>query len=329
MAAAGRRALATVRAVLREYRDAPWNPGVLPWLVPWSGAAEGAVPTPGTIAGRLPLAPTGGVLVTSFRVTGAPAGGFVSATGTVDASAVGLPAQPLTVPAGRCTWTVAARIDCEGEGRLAPRSPAGSGGSGSTCTSPAIPPSRLLRRPTSAAVRFEPPGGPRIRTSRSSIRPGERRPGGGGSGSPPARFRARSKSRESHIPLAVGEEVPEWVLRNEWHRTLMVGSAPAFVPGGGAACSTPIDCLDVVRTTLDGRRDESPAIAVAVLAGTRLDHQSRSGSGLARWFEGENANPANLPLRDSHSNEFFNDRIAAVTPGPGASPRDPAGTSHE
>ena len=118
MAAAGRRALATVRAVLREYRDAPWNPGVLPWLVPWSGAAEGAVPTPGIIAGRLPLAPAGGVLVTSFRVTGAPAGGFVSATGTVDASAVGLPAQPLTVPAGRCTWTVAARIDCEGEGRL-------------------------------------------------------------------------------------------------------------------------------------------------------------------------------------------------------------------
>ena len=86
MAAAGRRVLAEVRALLREYRGAPWNTGVLPWLAPWNGAAEGVLPVPGTIAGRLSLAPVGAALTTSFRVTGSPAGGSVSASGTVDAA---------------------------------------------------------------------------------------------------------------------------------------------------------------------------------------------------------------------------------------------------
>ena len=316
MAAAGRRALATVRAVLREYRDAPWNPGVLPWLVPWSGAAEGAVPTPGTIAGRLPLAPrrqrprhflpgdrsARGRLRLRYRHGGCERRGAPGAAAD---------------RAGRAMHLDRRRADRLRRGGPArPRSRPGAGFrldlhfTGDTTISPPAPAD--VRRRAVRAARwtadshieiFDSAGGAETGRGRIRFTPGP--------------LQGALEVEGVAYPLAVGEEVPEWVLRNEWHRTLMVGSAPAFVPGGGAACSTPIDCLDVVRTTLDGRRDESPAIAVAVLAGTRLDHQSRSGSGLAMWFEGENANPANLRYETRHSNEFFNDRIAAVTPGPG------------
>ena len=317
MDAASRRALAAARAVLEDYRDAPWNAGALPWLVPWDRAAEGALPVPGAVAGRLPVSRVGDVLATSFRVTGAPAGGSVSASGTVDAAALRLPPHGAAVPAGRCEWTSAARIDCEGEHR----------------TVPAPGRERVFRFDLHFAGEavITPPASADVR--RRAVRAAEwledshfevlDLAGGKETGRGRLRF-ARGPLRGALAvegvahPLGAGEEVPEWLLRNEWRRLLMVGSAPAFAPGGGAVCERPGDCLEVVRTTLHGRRDERAAVAALVFAGPALDHQERGAAGgLFAWFEGENANPANLRYEARARSGAFNDRVAAIAPGSG------------
>ena len=120
-------------------------------------------------------------------------------------------------------------------------------------------------------------------------------------------------------PFGVGGEAPEWLIENQWHRFLMAAFAPAFTAGGTAACGAPGRCLELVRTHFDGRTHESGAIAVVVLAGPELSHQQRASPGLVQWFEGENANPANLRYETRHSSQSFNDRAAALAPPPGAS----------
>ena len=317
MAAASRRALAAARAAVEDYRNAPWNAGALPWLVPWSGAAEGVIPTPGAVAGRLPVSRVGGGLATSFRVRGAPAGGSASASGTVDTAALRLPPDGAAVPAGRCEWTAAARLDCEGEHRitLAPGRERvfrfDLHFAGETVITP--PTSTDVRRRTVRAAQWlkdsyfevlDLAGGTETGRGRLRFAPGPLRG-------------ALVVEGVAH-PLGAGEEVPEWLLRNEWHRSLLVGAAPAFAPGGGAVCAGAGDCLEVVRTALDGRRNESAAIAVLVSAGPALGHQGRSGSGgLAAWFEGENANTANLRFEARAQGGAFNDRVAAIAPRAG------------
>ena len=127
MAAAARRALAAAREALEEYRAAPWNTGVLPWLAPWTAPAEGGLSVPGVTAGRLPLLRNGSTFETSFRVTGPVAGGAASASGTVPPAALGLAGQVLDVAAGECSWTGAWRIECTGESRTVAGARPGAG----------------------------------------------------------------------------------------------------------------------------------------------------------------------------------------------------------
>ncbi len=318
MAAAGRRVLAETRALLEAYRGAPWNTGALPWPAPWGGAADGAPAVPGAFSGRLPLARTGHAVATSFRVAGAPAGGAVAASGTVDAAAAGLPAHPLTVPAGRCEWTDAGRIDCEGEARV----PLGAGRervyrlalhfTGDAAVTPPAPADvrrRSVRgRAWSAESRIEVrdrSGG--VETGRGEVR------------FAPGPVRGRIEVAGVAYPLGVGGEMPQWMVENEWHRSLLVGFAPAFTAGGGALCAAPGDCLEVVRTSLyrTGGAMGGPrrAAAVSVLAGAALAHQRRTGTpGVPEWFEGENASPADLLYEAREPDGSFNDLVAVLAP---------------
>ena len=316
MDAAASRVLAAVRAVLEEYRNAPWNPGVLPWLVPWIGPSEGGSPRLGVTAGRLPLAPRGSTLETSFRVTGSATGGSVSASGTIDPATLGLPDRALDVPAGRCTWTVATRIDCMGASRLE----LGPGRerafrfdlhfSGDTVVVP--PAAADIRRrgvhgaewvADSRVEIVELAGG--LETGRAEIR------------FSPGPLQGTLAVHGVAYPLGIGDEVPEWLIENEWHRYLAAAIAPAFAGGGPGACGTPGRCLALVRTRFDGREVESDAIAIAVLAGTKLAHQNRGNRIAIEWFEGENANPANLRYEARHASGSFNDRVAAIAPPTG------------
>ena len=317
MAAAGRRALAAARAAIEGYRDAPWNSGVLPWLAPWTAPAGGALPVPGVTAGRLPLATSGSPLRTSFRVTGSPAGGSVSASGTVDPAALGLAGQGLDVPAGQCARTVPARIDCAGESRTV-RGPGRQRVfrfdlhfAGDPVIEP--PASTDLRR---RGVR----GAEWVADSRVEIidLAGGTRTGRGEVRFSPGPLRGTLAVEGVAHPLGSGDEVPEWLLDNEWHRFLAVAVAPAFTAGGPGACGMPGRCLELVRTGFDGVEDESDAIAIAILAGTGLAHQHRGSRAAVEWFEGENANPVNLRYEARHASDSFNDQVLAITPPPGA-----------
>lgn len=313
MRAAGGRALAEVRTTLEAWRAAPWSAGALPWLVPWGGGTQQVLPTPGTVAGHLPLMPVGATFTTSLRIAGNPTGGTDTMSGTVDAAALALLPGALNAPAARCTWTAAAQIDCAGEERLVP----GPGRerivrfelhfSGDETIAPATATDlrrRAVRgREWTAASRFEiidRAGG--VETGR-----GERRFAPGPLGG------TLEVAGVAHPP-GVGEELPEWFLANEWHRSLLVAVAPAFAPGGAATCAGPGDCLTSIRATFDGRRDERPARAVLLLAGSALAHQWRDplAPDLAAWFEGENANPANLRYETRHPESSFNDRTAVL-----------------
>ena len=318
MAAAGRRALAAAREALEEYRDAPWNTGVLPWLAPWTGPAEGALPVPGVTAGRLSLSRNGSTFETSFRVTGSLAGGAVAASGTLAPAALSLAGEVLDITAGECTWTAEWRIDCSGESR----------------TVPAPGRERVFRFDLHFAgdVVIAPPASTDVRRrgvhgvtwvadSRVEILD---LAGGTETGRGEIRFSpgpiqgALAVDGVAH-PLGAGDEVPEWLLANEWHRFLATAVAPAFTAGGASICGMRDRCLELVRTGFDGLTEEREAIAVMVLAGTKLAHQHRGRPGAAEWFEGENANPVNLRYEARHTSDSFNDQVAAIGPPPGMS----------
>ncbi len=316
MDSAAGRALATARTILSEYREAPWNTGALPWLAPWTEPAEGALPVPGVNAGRLPLLRTGDPLDTAFRVAGSLAGGTASASGTVSPTDLGLPVRALDVPAGRCTWTAIRRIDCTGESRVAP-------GPGRE---------RVLRFDLHFAgdAMVEPPASADIRrrgvegaewVAESSIEildfMGGAQTGRGEVRFSPGPIQGALAVDGVAYPFGTGGEVPEWLLENEWHRSLLAAVAPAFTAGGSAGCAMPGQCLELVRTGVGGREDTSGAMAIAILAGPELSHQNRAIQGLLQWFEGENANPANLRYEARRSTESFNDRVVAIALPPG------------
>ena len=315
MAAAGRRVLAAVRRALETFRNAPWNPGVMPWLAPWDAADPDAValPIPGVIAGRLPVAAPGSRFATSFAVVGFPAGGSRAVTGTVDAAALLLAGSTVLVPSGECEWTGVERIDCAGESGAVPSSGreyvfrfelhfAGD---------PEIvaPASTEIRRRAVSGVEW---------SAESRIEIVELA-GGTETGRVTFRFAPgpiRGSLRVTGVayPLGGGDEVPAWLLENQWHRSLLLAVAPAFSPAGEGACGVSGRCLELVRTTFEARSTESEAIAVAILAGAELEHQHRESPGLLQWFEGENANPANLRFERRYSDQSFNDRVAVVEP---------------
>ena len=317
MAVAARRALAAAREALEEYRAAPWNTGVLPWLAPWTAPAEGELSVPGVTAGRLPLLRNGSTFETSFRVTGSVAGGVASASGTVPLAVLRLAGQVLDVAAGECSWTGAWRIECTGESR----------------TVPAPGRERVFRFDLhfSGDEQIAPPTPTDIR--RRGVRgvdwvadshievldyAGGTETGRGVLRLSPGPIQGTLAVDGVAHPLGAGDEVPEWLLANEWHRFLATAVAPAFTAGGAGTCRMPGRCLEIARTGFDGPTDERDAIAVMVLAGTELAHQHRGRPGPAEWFEGENANPLNLRYEAKHASDSFNDQVAAIGPPPGA-----------
>ena len=311
MAAASRRVLAAARTALERYRDASWNTGALPWLAPWSAGADGPLPVPGVTAGRLPVVALGDTLATSFRVTGSPSADFRSSSGTVDGAALAPLPGGLVVPDGQCTWAAPSRIDCSGESRTFPET--GQERTyrfalhiaGPAAVVPPTPTDFRRRRVQGAEW-----------TAASSIDivdfTGGTETGRGRLEFSAGPLRGTLSVDGVAYPLGAGDEVPEWLLENQWHHFLMAAVAPAFTAGGRGDCGAPGRCLEVARADLDGRAVESPAIAVAIVAGPKLRHQHRGALEVSQWFEGENADPADLRYEKRHSNESFNDQVTAI-----------------
>jgi len=317
MAVAGRRALAAVREALEAYRTAAWNPGVLPWLAPWTGPAEGVLPVPGIAAGRLPLARSGSTFETAFRITGSITGGVASASGTVPLAILGLTGEALEVAAGECSRTQAWRVECTGESRAIP-SPGRERMfrfdlrfSGDATIAPPTPTD--LRRRGVRGVDW-------MADSHIEVLDfaGGTQTGHGVVRFSPGPIRGTLAVDGIAHPLGAGDEVPEWLLANEWHRFLAAAVAPAFTAGGAGDCAMHGRCLALARAGFDGPTDEREAIAVVVLAGAELAHQHRGRPGPAEWFEGENANPVNLRYEVKHASDTFNDQVAAIVAPPGA-----------
>ena len=316
MTAAAGRVLAATRTILERYRDAPWNAGAFPWLAPWSAPSEGALPVPGVTAGRLPLVLAGSRFETSFRVTGSLTGGRVVVSGSVDAGDLDPLSGAFPVPQGQCMGTAPTRLDCTGESRRVQRPGrvrvyrfdlhlAGEAA--------VTPPARTdIRRRSVQGSEWVAPSRIEVVDLEGGIATGRGRLELG-----PGPMAGTLAVKGVGYPLVVGDEVPEWLVANDWHLSLMVAVAPAFAGGGEMACGAPARCLSVVRTSLDGRTDETAATAVVLFAGRELPHQRRTAPNPSQWFEGENANPANFRYETKAVNESFNDRTAFVAALPG------------
>ena len=320
MAASGHRVLSATRAALERYRDASWNPGSLPWLAPWDAADGATLPVPGVIAGALPVVGAEEAFATSFRVAGSPPDDTPHLPGTMDGAALGMLADGVPVPEGTCSWAVATRVDCTGESRvsLGPdaervfRFDLHLAGNVTV-----VPPSPIdIRRRDVRGTEWVATSHVEVVDLATGVETG--------------RVRFEFPAGPVHgwmavdgiaYPMGAGEEAPGWLLENQWNRFLLAAIAPAFVAEGEGTCEGPGRCLEIVRTALDGGANESAAAAVAVLAGPELGHQHRGSPGISHWFEGENANPANLRYEARHSSDAFNDAIALIAaPAAGSGP---------
>ena len=320
MAASGRRVLAAVQAALAQYRDAPWNSGALPWLAPWGATNGGPVPAPGVAAGALPVVGAGESFASSFRVSGAPPDDRAPAPGTIDGAALAMLAAGISIPSGTCAWTVISRVDCSGETRV----PLGPDGERVFRFDLHLAGDPAVLAPTATDIRRRGVRGAQwLAASHVEVVDLV-----AGAEIGRSRLEFPSGPVEGWIaidgiafPLGAGEEVPEWLVENQWHRFVLAAVAPAFAAGGDGACAGPGRCLELVRTTFDGRTRESSAAAVAVLAGPVLGGQNRDSSDHIHWFEGENANPASLRFELRHPNDAFNDRVAVIPAPEGVSGR--------
>lgn len=127
------------------------------------------------------------------------------------------------------------------------------------------------------------------------------------------------------------DEIPDWLVKNGWHRLLYVALSDGDSPATAAACTAGVDCL-----TLTGSGgDDDDKRAVIIIAGdninTTLDGtcnniaeftQDRSTGGINAYYEGQTCTQSdnnygvgiNVPQDGLTITDTFNDQIRILVP---------------
>jgi len=128
------------------------------------------------------------------------------------------------------------------------------------------------------------------------------------------------------------DEVPEWLVENDWHHFIHAAfSADAVAGGNGDGdddCTTPVDdCLTLIAA---GRPVPMGVRALVISSGAVLAHQDRSigdcdGDGigddhLCAWLEDDNSDRSTPARADTYVrggfSRHFNDQVRIVDPPP-------------
>lgn len=128
------------------------------------------------------------------------------------------------------------------------------------------------------------------------------------------------------------DELPEWLVENEWQRFIYVAISSDAVPGGNADgdgdCATPLNtCLTL---KVDGETARSDVRALVISSGAQWTGQDR-GIGdcdddgihddyLCAYFEGDNSDKSSPVAVDTYARDgysaWFNDQVRVVAPLP-------------
>jgi len=106
-------------------------------------------------------------------------------------------------------------------------------------------------------------------------------------------------------------ELPDWFIKNNWHRFVYVAYSADYAPGGAADCINSVNCLTLVGA--GAPNDDKQAIVI--IAGDELDTQDRSSATLNSYFEGMNSivtPPDNDVFEKAKATSIFNDQIKVL-----------------
>ncbi|MGI9228688.1 MAG: hypothetical protein ACR2P9_02390 [Gammaproteobacteria bacterium] len=106
-------------------------------------------------------------------------------------------------------------------------------------------------------------------------------------------------------------ELPEWFIKNKWHKLVYLAHSSEFVPGGDGNCSNAIgDCLTV--QGLFATTDENHVVLLT--AGMELADDDRSSGDIRNYYEQDNAVKTNDMFTSKGASAVFNDQLRVVAP---------------
>lgn len=111
---------------------------------------------------------------------------------------------------------------------------------------------------------------------------------------------------------------PSWFFDNEWYRLTHYAAAQPLLPQGSGACVPGDPDPDKACLTVKGANAPNNDKAALLILGSRsLSGQTRPSTTLSDYFEGENAESANIfETRDTPNSKTFNDKLKIVLPAP-------------
>ena len=112
--------------------------------------------------------------------------------------------------------------------------------------------------------------------------------------------------------LGAGEEIPQWILQQQWHHQLYVAYADPLKPSNSPTdCSAGSTCL-----SLSGVTPSDDKRAVVVLAGNELAGQNRDTWSVSAYYEEANTSLGDDAFKTADAGATFNDRVRVVTLSP-------------
>ena len=328
MAVVEKRVLGDIAQVLESYRDAGWNgDGVYPWLTvlgdPGASAFKSSV---GTSVGYLSYHQPNESFSTILQLTWSITNADVIATGTVTPAHLASGTVNSSATGNSCIWGDETTVNCTAvTSRI------------SFCG--VLPNQVAIQRTyqvqfTGVTVDVSPPDSGDHRRRQLSILEEHSMSsndtdvsltitdtysdGEGGTIPCGAGTLANNPSTDGTISagyiryeLALDDELPSWIIDQNWHHYLYVAVSPAAKPGGSGLCddSDTTDCL-----TLSGMTPSSDKQALVVAAGAALDWQTRGSWGVSEYYELDNISYSDGTYEKASSSDSFNDQIRVITP---------------
>lgn len=137
------------------------------------------------------------------------------------------------------------------------------------------------------------------------------------------RFPLQSNTYEGHVPLHYMDGTPlglfpPWFEQNQWHHLIYVAYAMEPMPGGDTACAVNTTCLVIhdVGNVIGVSRDINNIRALAIVAGSSLDEDSRPSNDMTDYFEEGNHSSGDRSFTRKKPTANFNDQIKIIATAP-------------
>ena len=326
MAAVEKRVLGEVAQVLETYRNESWNTAtVYPWLAPLGDPSASAFEASvGTSVGYLSYHEPNDAFATSYLMDWDLNSATVNRWGTVKGWQLRDDTVSFSTTEGTCTWATEEQVTCGGVKSFTKKCLGVSGTpvdrtysfvfTGLTGTVSIVPPASSSHRQRTVDIPWTNPLDPVTTTLSFTMQdvatsgPKLGQVCGSGTLVNDGNTRGRILAQSLRYDLGVPNELPSWVLDQQWHHLLYAAVSDAEMPGGSGNCPG-VDCL-----TLTGVSPDNDKAALLVAAGGALASQNRSVWSIGAYFEAENKITNNGIFAKARLSQTFNDQIRVVSP---------------